>query len=508
MNWFCGIGVCFNCVGPDGARTCLAGAPTPSRVEDADVAVVGAGPAGLAAALSAADAGAAVTVVDLAARPGGQYLRQPDSPTPAPPSSMIKASFKSLGLREGRLDHGKALLRRATDHPRIAFWQGQEVWHAGPGPELRAGDRTLRPRAVVLAPGAYDRVAPFPGWDLPGVITAGGAQAMAKGRGVPVGRRVLVAGTGPFLLAVADSLARVGAEVVAVVEASRMSRWLRHPGAIAASPGRLLEAARYLSRRVPLWQGQRVVAAAPADGGGLRVTLAPMIKASFKSSELHEGRPDHGRDVVVDALCVGHGFTPSVELAVALGCATHTDPRDGNLVVTVDGRQRSTVPGVLVAGEATGVGGAALAMAEGTIAGLAAAHHIGLVDDQALAAGSASPARARARRRRFADALHAVYPAPPPVLTDDTVLCRCERVTAGQARAEIQRFGIDDVRALKLVTRVGMGRCQGRMCGRTASDLLAAETGRAPDPATFAHRPIAFPVPLATLAEREGENHA
>lgn len=484
MNWFCGIGVCFNCVGPDGARTCLPEAEsTPSDVEVSDLAVVGAGPAGLAAALAAADAGASVTVLDMGARPGGQYLRQPSTATlTAAPA------------------HRKGLLWRAERHPRIAFRQRHEVWHARTGtdlsgvdlsgPELRAGNRTLRPRAVVLAPGAYDRVAPFPGWDLPGVLTAGGAQALAKSRGVPPGRRVLVAGTGPFLLAVAGSLARVGAEVVAVVEASRLSRWLRHPAAIAGSPGRLLEAARYLSRRFPLWQGQRVVAAARA-GAQLRVTLSPM-----------------DRHVIVDALCVGHGFVPSVELAVALGCETRTDPRDGNLVVAVDDLQRATVPGVFVAGEATGVGGAALAAAEGAVAGLAAAHHIGLIDERTLASASAPHARRRERRRRFADALHAVYPAPPPILTDDTVLCRCERVSAGRVRAEVRRFGVDDVRALKLLTRVGMGRCQGRMCGPTALGLLAEETGRAVDPGAFAHRPFAFPVPLGTLAELEEDEHA
>ncbi|MEH1126088.1 FAD/NAD(P)-dependent oxidoreductase [Micromonospora sp. CPCC 206061] len=430
-----------------------------ARLPEPDVVVVGAGPGGLAAAISAADAGAAVAVVDLDAQPGGQYLR---------------AAV------------GHPLVDRAGAHQRITFLQRHEVWSAGPDLSLRVGDRVLRPGAVVLATGGYDRVVPFPGWDLPGVVTAGGAQALAKERGVPIGRRVLVAGTGPFLLAVAASLRAVGAEVVAVVEASRLSRWFRHPLAIAGSPGRLVEAARYL-RGTALWQGQRVTRV-ERRGDGLRALVTPM-----------------DRWVEADAVCVGHGFTPSVELAVALGCDTRVDPRDGSLVVTVDDAQRSSVPAVLVAGEATGVGGAALAMAEGAIAGLTAAHHIGLIDDRALTAASAPHRRRRARRLRFADALHTVYPAPDAVPPDDTVLCRCERVTVGRARADVLRYGIDDVRALKLLTRVGMGMCQGRMCGRTALALLRAETGQAPDPVAFAWRPFVFPIPLGTLAEGGGD---
>ncbi|MCW6007374.1 NAD(P)/FAD-dependent oxidoreductase [Micromonospora sp. CPCC 205371] len=450
------MGVCFACAGPQSPRTCVPppAGPVDTQVPEPDVVVVGAGPGGLAAAVAAGGAGSPVAGGRLGARAGGA----------------------------ARLAARHPLIDRARAHPRVTFLQRHEVWSAAPGLVLRAGDRTLRPRAVVLATGGYDRVVPFPGWDLPGVVTAGGAQALAKERGIPIGRRVLVAGTGPFLLAVAASLRAVGAEVVAVVEASRLSRWLRHPRAIVGSPGRLVEAARYL-RGTALWPGQRV-AAVERYGSGLRALVSPM-----------------DRWVEVDAVCVGHGFTPSIELAVALGCDTRTDPRDGSLVVTVDDAQRSTVPGVLVAGEATGVGGAALAMAEGAIAGLAAAHHIGLVDDRALAGGSAPHRRRRARRLRFADALHAVYPAPDAVPPDETVLCRCERVTVGRARADVLRYGIDDVRALKLLTRVGMGMCQGRMCGRTALALLRAETGQAPDPVAFARRPFAFPVPLGTLAD-------
>ncbi|MEV4754334.1 NAD(P)/FAD-dependent oxidoreductase [Micromonospora sp. NPDC049559] len=487
--------------------------------------VVGAGPAGLAAAVAAADAGATVTVVDLGQRPGGQYLRQP-LVAGVPPARHSRRA--------------ETLLGRALAHRRITFLARHQVWWAGtdatpadgaappapgagpaggaPAPgagphggtsapggvTLRllgpAGPVTLTAPAVVLAPGGYDRVVPFPGWDLPGVVTAGAAQALAKGQGVLVGRRVLVAGTGPFLLTVAAGLARAGARVAAVVEAAPLRRWARQPRAVVGAPGKLVEAARYLAtlRRygVPVRRGRAVTEVTP-DGDGLRATIR-RVDAGW--------RPAGGgtRTARVDAVCVGHGFTPSIELAVALGCATRVDPADGSPVVAVDGLGRSSVPGVLVAGEATGVGGAELAISTGELAGLAAAHRLGLLDDAALARTAAPALRRAAGQRRFAAALHRAYPVPDGWtgwLRPETVLCRCEEVTAGELRGAVRRYGVDDVRALKLVTRIGMGPCQGRVCGRAATCLLAAASGRDQPPEAFANRQIVMPVPLGAVAE-------
>ncbi|MDW5330846.1 NAD(P)/FAD-dependent oxidoreductase [Plantactinospora sp. KLBMP9567] len=458
------------------------------------LAVVGAGPAGLAAALAAAGAGAEVTVLDLGQRPGGQYLRQPAVPgvRPAPHSA-----------------HFADLLRQADTHPRITIHSGQQVWSAEPadgaagGATLRlagpAGPTTVAAPVVVLAPGGYDRVVPFPGWDLPGVVTAGAAQALAKGQDVLVGRRVLVAGTGPFLLVAATGLASAGAEVAGVVEAAPLRRWSRHPLAVAGAPGKLAEAARHFAAlrryRIPLWRGQAVTEVVE-DAAGLRATVR-RVDGGWRAGEVT-------RSVPVDAVCVGYGFTPSVDLAVALGCATRTDPADGSLVVTVDESGRSSVPGVLVAGEATGVGGADLAVAEGRLAGLAAAHRLGLLDDAGLARSTAPVVRRTARQRRFAAALHRVHRVPDGWtnwLRDETVLCRCEEVTVGRLRADVARYGLDDIRALKLVTRVGMGLCQGRVCGRAAACLLAVASGREQPLEDFAKRQIVMPVPLGAVAE-------
>lgn len=443
-----------------------------------DLAVIGAGPAGIAAAATAASAGLGVALVDAAARPGGQFHRH--SADAEPPAAV-------RGVRD----------LAGVDH--LAEHRVWAVARAGDGFAVHAlvGERspsavTVHARSLLIATGGYDRQLPFPGWDLPGVLTAGGAQAVVKGDGVLPGRRVVVAGSGPFLLPVAAGLAGAGSRVVGVYEAARPTRFARHLPAVAGNPGKLLEAAGYhatlLRHRVPYRTGRAVVAA-HGDGRLKAVTVAALARsgAVVQGSE---------RQVECDALAVGYGFTPQLELLLQLGCATRTDS-DGSLVAEVDAAQRTSQPGVYAAGEVTGVGGAELAKVEGTLAGLAAS-------------GQAGPARLLRRRaalRRFAAALHDVYRPPagwPGWLGDDTVVCRCEEVPAARLRHAVQVLGATDARSAKLLTRAGMGRCQGRVCGYAAACLVAHTAGRAvsdADLAGLASRPLAQPVPLGLLAD-------
>jgi len=451
MSYFCGIGVCQACVTPDGQRSCLEPAFVEPLHFEPELIVVGAGPAGLSAALAAAEAGVRVAVVDRGKHPGGQYLRQ----------GQISARSPEL-------------VRRVAAHPSIHLLLGHEVWQAQPDRTLDlagvdgSGVRSLRPDAVVLAPGAYDRVVPFPGWELPGVVTVGGAQALLKGQGHKVGPRVLVAGTGPLLLSLAVSLASAGVKVVGVADPVRLTAWLPHLSTVVRAPRKVLQATAYRTRLaalgVPIWgEGLESVT---REGERLIARLA-------------------SRTVTVDAVAVGHGFTPQTELAAAMGCTLATDPRDGSTIV--DG----CPDGVYAAGELTGVGGADAAIATGTLAGLAAAHRLGKLDDRAHARAARRWLKRAAAAARFATALHAVH-TPPVSFADETVLCRCEDVTFGTARAAMA-LGADDPRSLKLLTRVGMGPCQGRLCGASAAALL----GCPPD--AYSHRPVAVPVPLTAF---------
>lgn len=456
---------------------------TREAAPDWDVVVVGAGPAGLAAAAAALRSGCRVAVVDAGERPGGQYWRRPpDDPTGLP----RRAEFTALA--------GQVL----SD---AAFLPEHEAWTVVRSPDRfvvhasgPAGGAAVPGASLVLAPGAYDRQLPFPGWDLPGVYTAGAAQALAKEHGVAVGKRVVVGGTGPFLLPVAAGLAARGVEVEGVYEAGNPAGWLGHPRALLGAGGKVAEAARYgatIARHRVRYRTRHAVVAAEGDG---RVEAVRVARVDDGWAVV----PGSSRTVECDALAVGWGFAPRLELPLAVGCATRTG-LDGSLVVAVDDRQAADVPGVFVAGEACGVGGADLAMAEGEVAGLAAAERLGR-----WTAWPDGLWQRRAALRRFAAAMHRVLPVRPGWqgwLRDDTVVCRCEEVTVAAVEGAARDLGASDSRSVKLLTRAGMGWCQGRMCGYAVSRLSVPGTGRPADERGVAARPLAVPVRLGDLAQ-------
>ncbi|WP_255686425.1 FAD-dependent oxidoreductase [Micromonospora okii] len=458
-----------------------------------DVVVVGAGPAGLTAAVTAADAGCRVMVLDAEPRPGGQYWRHRSGADGRehPDWSTFAALRDRLGRVERRTDAAVRFVeaRPDADGPRFA---------------LHTGSGVLVGRRLVVATGAYDRVVPFPGWDLPGVVTAGAAQALLKGQGVRFARRVVVAGTGPFLLPVATGLAAAGGSVVGVYEANDPLRYARHARHVLGAAGKLTEAGRYawrlLRHRVP-YHRRTTVLAAHGDDGLTGVTVAALDANGAVV-------PGSATEVACDGLAVGFGFVPQLELAVALGCATRPYA-DGNLVLAVDADQATSVPGVYAAGEVTGVGGAVLALVEGELAAGAAAVSLGLPAPWS-ARQRDRLRRDRRRLRRFAAALHAVHPVPPSWpdrCTDDTLICRCEEVPAGAIRRATRELWAHDARGVKLLTRAGMGWCQGRVCGYATACLTAREAGRpvgATDLAGYLGRPLAQPVTLAELAAEEG----
>ena len=461
------------------------------------VLIAGAGPAGLSAAVSALAAGATVTLVDAAPRLGGQFWRHP--------------AAARTDLSEAALQHDWARFVRLratiTAHPRCDVRTNAQIWAVDQADrglrfQLASGaadaqDRamdTFEPDAVVLATGAHDRTLPFPGWDLPGVVTGGAAQALAKAERIAVGRRVVVAGAGPFLLTVAASVAAAGATVVGVHEASRPARmargWLGAGTAIARMPHKLTELAGYaagqLRDRVPYYPGSAVIAA-HGDTSVRSVTTARL-------DDRWAPVPGTERTVQADAVAVTHGFTARLELAVAAGCALRQDA--AGRFVAVDDCQRTTVAAVFAAGEVTGIGGADAARHSGALAGWLAA------------GGDPADTRAAAARRRisadlrFQHALAAAHPIGPGWtgwLNQDTVICRCEQVTYGALCGTLAATGSRALRSIKLTTRAGLGPCQGRICGRTVEELASRHQPLLDD-ASSDRRPFAAPLRLRELA--------
>jgi NADPH-dependent 2,4-dienoyl-CoA reductase/sulfur reductase-like enzyme len=385
-----------------------------------DVLVIGAGPAGLAAARAAAESGASVAMADDNPAPGGQIWRG-----------------TSLALPKAKVLCGARVVA-APAAGRLTL-------------EAFDSDIDVAYGALVIATGARERFLPFPGWTLPHVMGAGGLQALAKS-GMPVaGKSIVVAGSGPLLLAVADYLRRHGARVALVAEQAEQAAVMRFGLKLAQHPGKLLQAMR-LRAGVRYLTGCWPVAAEPGA-----VTLQRGARTWTERCEY---------------LACGFGLVPNTELPMLLGCGT-----------AVDEFQQTAAPGIYAAGEVTGIGGLDLSLVEGEIAGLAAA-------------GQRDRARrlfgARERHRRFADALERAFALRPELkalATDDTFVCRCEDVTLGRVRR------CAGWREAKLHTRCGMGPCQGRVCGATVEFLLGWKQESV--------RPPLFPARIGSLTRED-----
>ncbi|WP_415923340.1 NAD(P)/FAD-dependent oxidoreductase [Streptomyces sp. NE06-03C] len=468
--------------------------------DSVDLVVVGAGPAGMAAAAAALDGGLRVVLVDSGPAPGGQFWRHPpDHARETLPTGDLHHDLRTYrALRAALAAHERTgRLTLLLDHP---------VWttaRAADGFTVHAVDRSrppeeravvLRAPALIVATGAYDRQLPFPGWDLPGVLTVGGIQSLLKGGGVVAGRRVVLGGTGPFLLPVAAALAARGAEVVAVCEAGAPSAWLRHPAPLLRNPAKWAEAAGYaytLARhRIPVRTRTGIVGAE----GEERVAVVRIAALEGGGAPM----PGTERRIEADTVGVGWGFVPQLDLLLPLGCDL-ADAGDGTMAAVVDAGQRTTVPGLYAAGETCGVGGAALALSEGRVAAVSVLTDLSAPGRPGLRPPAAER-RAVVRHRAFARALARAHPVPrdwPAWLTDDTTVCRCEEVTAGTVRAARADGSAIDHRQVKQLTRAGMGWCQGRMCGPAVHCLVAARA----EPYTPAERLIATPLTLGALAD-------
>lgn len=466
--------------------------------ESVEIAVVGAGPAGIEATLQAAGAGATVALIDRQPRAGGQYYKQ------------TAAGVVGHGARSRREKEGRALLDRLAAQEGVRRLDDTVVWGLFPaadGEWLLAlhgpvAPSRLRAAAVIVAPGAYDRVIPFPGWTLPGVITPGAAQTLLEHQGVLPGKRLLVSGSGPLLLLVAAGLIRAGAEVVAVLEAARprpAQLWLL-ARALPGQGARLLEgweAWRTLrAAAVPYHLGAAVVAAA----GEEEVSAAIFVRLD------EDGRPLSGseRRVAVDTVVVGHGFLSASRLTRQAGCQHDFRPEAGGYVPRRDIYMETTRAGVFAAGDGAGVGGVALARSEGRVAGLAAAWRVGRLDAAVATAALESERGTLRRERRFAHRLGELFGPRPGLygaVHEETVICRCEEVTLAAIR-QAAATGAATIDELKGLTRAGMGNCQGRICETTVARLLARARGVDPaDVGCFSVRPPLYPLTVAELAE-------
>jgi thioredoxin reductase/bacterioferritin-associated ferredoxin len=449
-------------------------------VTQRDVIILGAGPAGAAAAIEAASLGLSVLVVDEALAAGGQvYCAPAASILSAPPSIEGRAG---TALREAL----------AASGAQLAF--GRRVWHAdssfrirciGPdGPELHSA------RTLIVATGAQERVLPVSGWTLPGVIGLAAATVLLKSQKILPGRRVVVAGTGPLLLLVAATILEAGGTVAAVVDAASTTDWLKQAPQLVSRPDLVARGLRWAARirraGVPMLRRHAV-----------RCVYGGSTVESVEVVSLAGGAP---RRFAADALCLGHGLLPATEVTQLLRATHHHDPSLGGWAPVLDADGMTTILGLFACGDGAGILGADAAPLSGALAALAAARHLNVsINESRITALR----RKLARARRFGTAMTHIATAPPALLalaTRDTILCRCEGLRRADLEPEIDA-GATTLNALKSATRCGMGPCGGRYCAEAAALLIQARTGLSLEKiGRFTVRPPLRPMPLDLLA--------
>jgi glycine/D-amino acid oxidase-like deaminating enzyme len=496
---YCGMGACFECVvtidGRIGQRACLVKAadgmavtgamaaepaplvpePPASAAEHryCDVLVVGAGPAGLAAGIAAGEAGAQAIVVDERDAPGGQFHK--------PLAASHSDSAPDRQFQEGLSLRHRAKMAGVTIETGVTVWGAFDAEAIAGIVSGRAV--VFRPRRLVLATGAHERPVPVPGWTLPGVMTTGALQGLARAQRVAPDGPVLIAGNGPLNLQLACELVAGGAQVAAVVESAVRPGLAQVRTAIdmLRSDSKLFrEGLRFLQQLrkagVPILWGSRVVA---LEGEG-------RVEAALIAT------PSGERRLTVVAVALNLGFQPETVLARALDVPHRIEsPSLAYLATQADDEGRTALPKVFAVGDGANPAGSRVALARGRLAGLAAARDLGFPSSDDPTARTAL-----AKAEAFQQALWALFRPPADgLLADETIACRCEEISVAQLRREMDE-GLVSLAALKRATRAGMGRCQGRFCAATIARLCQD----APDAAGFAApRAPCKPVPAAAL---------
>jgi NADPH-dependent 2,4-dienoyl-CoA reductase/sulfur reductase-like enzyme len=453
---------------------------TAPRCDSYDVVVIGAGPAGLAAAATSAKAGLSTLLLDENVGPGGQVWRAIAS-TPVIERDCLGADYRAGGdlVQEMRAS-GAEIVQRAT------VWSLDRNLEIGVS--VGGASALIKARRVVVATGALERPFPIPGWTLPGVMTAGAAQTMLKSSALVPDGRTVIAGQGPLLWLLAAQILRLGGRIDRILDTTERRNYfsaLPHAFAFLTSPyfAKGLALMREVREKVPVVSGVTELVAAGDE---------QLATISYVAGGRRETMP-------ADLLLLHQGVVPNVNLAMAAGVEHRWDERQLCWSPVLDLNGNSSVDGIAIAGDGAGIGGAEAAIFRGRIVARAAVDALAPAAAAKLAPMAAlRTGLARAERGRvFLDTLF--RPARQfRIPSGDTIVCRCEEVTANDILDSVA-IGATGPNQLKAYRRTGMGPCQGRLCGLTVTELMAQARGKSPE--EIGYYRLRAPVKPITLAE-------
>jgi NADPH-dependent 2,4-dienoyl-CoA reductase/sulfur reductase-like enzyme len=469
------------------------------KVKDPELIVIGAGPGGIAAAVEAARAGVTTTILDENPKPGGRIYGQFNDGFKLMNPKFLGPDYEKGKMLLAEFDAYRDKIEYPQDTLVFGIFENRIMaFHQG-----GKGHR-IPFNKLIVATGAYDRPVPFPGWTLPGVLTAGGAQTLVKMQRVLPGKNILFAGTGPLQLVVANQVLDGGGKVEAILEAGEIHNWLELLKGFSRNWGLLTDGLRYIRRirqaGVPMLR-RHIILEAHGDSQVEEAVIAEVDK-DWRAIEKTR------RILKVDTICIGYGLVPSVELKRLADCKHKYEPYLGGWIPVRNEDMETSVPGVFAVGDGAGVAGSSMAMFEGRIAGISIAQSLGRISSEEAVKRKKPYLGDMKKTRRLRDALDRIsYPRPGlfELANDDTVICRCEELTLRDIKNAIRK-GTIEMNELKRMTRMGMGRCQGRMCAPAVQEIIARQTDTpAAEIEYLNQRPPTKLVSIDVLASLPGE---
>jgi thioredoxin reductase/bacterioferritin-associated ferredoxin len=457
-----------------------------------DLIVIGAGPAGISAAITASRHGLKVTLIDDAPIAGGQiYRATPKEWTP-------NASTPD----DQDLDDGN-VLRDLLTKSNVVHLTNHVVWAVAPGFEVRAVSDTkeikLSAKQLIICSGVTERILPFPGWTTPGVIGLAASTNLLKSQQILPGENPVIAGSGPLLYAVADAIIVAGGKPAAIADLGSLVDWIVSLPKLLTAPALLFRGllwrARIFKARIPVLHRHHVarvhgddqvetIELMPINANGTPLLKKKSIK--FKST----------------SLIVGHGLIPSVEISRLLKAKHLYRAKRGGWIPEIDAFQRTSISGLYVAGDCGGISGAKTAALSGTIAGLRASFDSDMISQKTFQDLYHLTERKKNKAERFGKQMGKLMSIRSGLLeglTPDTIVCRCEDITYGQIMGAI-KAGAADCNEVKAWTRAGMGPCQGRTCGETIAEILSRQVGDRDKAGFFTARVPLRPCTIDALA--------